>query len=254
MALLDHCTASEDVILQCKSIFARHGIPKTLITDNISQFSAFVFRKFLDAYGFTHVTSSRRYPQFNGEAERAVQTVKALLKKASDPYIALLTYRSTPLRSGHSPAELLMGRKLRSSLPILPTQLKPSWKALRGFRTKDKHIRAQQTRNFDKRHRVRDLPFLNPNTFAWIDTPTSGHQPGVVQHSHHTPRSYIVKTECRACSSLRRNRRHITPLPLQSNNQISPSSASFDERDVGRPIPYMTRYGRKVVPPKRLQL
>ena len=93
-----------------------------------------------------------------------------------------------------------MGRKLRSTLPILPTQLKPSWKALRGFRTKDKQIRAQQKRNFDKRHRVRDLPFLHPNTYAWIDTPASGRQPGVVQHSHHTPRSYIVKTESSACS------------------------------------------------------
>ena len=252
--MLDRGTASEHVILHCKSIFARHGIPETLITDNGPQFSAFVFRKFSDAYGFTHVTSSPRYPQSNWEAERAVQTVKALLKTASDPYIALLTYRSTLLQSGHSPAELLMGRKLRSTLPILPTQLKPSGKALRGFRTKDKHIRAQQKRNFDKRHRVRDLPFLHPNTYAWIDTPTSGRQPGVVQHSHHTPRSYVVKTESSACSSLRRNRRHITPLPSQSNDQISPSPASFNERDAGRPIPYMTRYGRKVVPPKRLQL
>ena len=147
-----------------------------------------------------------------------------------------------------------MGRKLRSTLPILSTQLKPSRKALRGFRTKDKHIRAQQKRSFDKRHRVRDLPFLHPNTYAWIDTPASGRQPSVVQHSHHTPRSYIVKTESSACSSLRRNRRHITPLPSQSNNQISPSPASFDERYAGRPIPYMTRYGRKVVLPKRLQL
>ena len=146
-----------------------------------------------------------------------------------------------------------MGRKLRSTLPILPTQLKPSWKALRGFRTKDKHIRAQQKRSFDKPHRVRNLPFLHPNTYAWIDTPTSGRQRGVVQHSHHTPRSYIVKIESRACSSLRRNRRHITPLPSQSNNQIYPSPASFDERDTDRPIPYMTRYERKVVPPKRLQ-
>ena len=112
----------------------------------------------------------------------------------------------------------ILPTQLRSSLPILPTQLKPSWKVLRGFRTKDKHIRAQQKCNFDKCHRVRDLPFLNPNTYLWIDTPTSGHQPGVVQHSHHTPRSYIVKTESRACSSLCRNRRHITPLPLQSNH------------------------------------
>ena len=254
LALLDRGTASEDIILQCKSIFARHGNPETLITDNGPQFSAFVFRKFSDAYGFTHVTSSPRYPQSNGEAERAVQTAKALLKKADDPYIALLTYRSTPLQSGHSPAELLMGKKVLSTLPILPTQLKPCWKALRGFRTKDKHIRAQQKRNFDKRHRVRDLPFLHPNTYAWIDTLTSGRQPGVVQHSHHTPRSYVVKTVSSACSSLRRNRRHITSLPSQSNDQISPSRASFDERDAGRPIWYMTRYERKVVPPKRLQL
>ena len=136
-----------------------------------------------------------------------------------------------------------MVRKLRSTSLILPTQLKPSWKALKGFRTKDKHIRAQQKRSFDKRHRVCHLPFLHPNTYAWIDTLTSGRQPGVVQHSHHTPRSYVVKTESSACSSLHRNRRHITPSPSQSNDQISPSPASSDERDAGRPILYMTRYG-----------
>ena len=177
-------------------------------------------------------------------------------KKASHPYecIALLTYRSTPLQSGLSPAELVLGRKLLSTRPILPNQLKPSWKTLRGFRAKDKHIRAQQKRNFDKRHRVRDIPFLHPNTYAWIDTLASGRPPGVVQHSHHTPRSYIVKTESNACSPLRRNRRHITPLPSQSKYQISPSPTSFNERKAGRSVPYMTRYGRKVVPPKRLQL
>ena len=86
LALLDRDTASEDVILQCKSIFDRHGIPETLITDNDQQFAAFVFRKFSNAYGFTHVTSSPRYSQSNRKAERAVQTVKDLLKKASDPY------------------------------------------------------------------------------------------------------------------------------------------------------------------------
>ena len=92
---------------------------------------------------------------------------------------------------------------------ILSNQLKPGWKTLRGFRAKDKHIRAQQKRNFDKRHCVRYFPFLHSNTYAWIDTPTSGRHSGVVQLSHHTFRSCIVKTESNACSSLRRNRRHL---------------------------------------------
>jgi hypothetical protein len=38
-----------------------------------------------------------------------------MLKKSDDPYIALLSYRATPLDNGHSPAELLMGRKLQKS-------------------------------------------------------------------------------------------------------------------------------------------
>ena len=57
----------------------------------------------------------------------AVQTVKHLLKKAQDPYRALLAYRPTPLESGLCPAELLMGRKIRTQVPTVPAQLMPSW-------------------------------------------------------------------------------------------------------------------------------
>ena len=72
------------------------------------------FAEFSTKYVFAHITSSRQYPQANGEAERAVQTVKHLLIKAKDPYKALMDYRNTPLKDINLyPAQLMMGRRLK---------------------------------------------------------------------------------------------------------------------------------------------
>ena len=114
------------------------------------------FSKFAEDYGFVHSTSSPKCPQSNGEAERGVQTVKSLLKKTEnqdDPYLALLVYRSTPLSvSGYSPAELLMNRKLRTTLPILPENLKPQVPDYSKLQYTEKQHREQQKQNFDSRH------------------------------------------------------------------------------------------------------
>ena len=46
-----------------------------------------------------------------------MKTVKNLLRHAKDPHMALLSYRATPLAwCGLSPAELLMGRKIRTTV------------------------------------------------------------------------------------------------------------------------------------------
>ena len=72
-------TTSSSVITHLKAIFSRHGIPATLITDNGPQYSSEKMNKFSLTYGFQHVTSSPHYHQSNGQAERAVRTVKSLL-------------------------------------------------------------------------------------------------------------------------------------------------------------------------------
>ena len=84
IALLNHPTARE-VITNLKSIFARHRIPEQVISDNGPQYSSQAFTTFAKEYQFQHVTSSPLYPQGNGEAERAIKTIKWLLKKESDP-------------------------------------------------------------------------------------------------------------------------------------------------------------------------
>ena len=91
IALLNSTTSS-DVITHMKSCFARHGIPEKVISDNGPQFRSADFMKFSLSYGFRRQTSSQRYPQANGEIERSVKTVKSLLKKSQDPYIALMAY------------------------------------------------------------------------------------------------------------------------------------------------------------------
>ena len=60
-----------------------------------------------------------------------VQTAKRLLSRSDDPQLALLTYRATPLPwCNLSPAQLLMGRSLRTNVPQVTTHLITKWSYL----------------------------------------------------------------------------------------------------------------------------
>ena len=165
-------TDANTVVNHLKSIFARHGIPQVIISDNGPQYSAAVFSKFAEDYGFVHMTSSPKYPQANGEAERVVRTIKSLLKKCSgkaeDPYLALMAYRATPLACGYSPAELLMGRAIRTTVPISSGKLTPAVPDLAILREQEKRTNDQQKNEFDCRHRARSLTPLNHGDRVWL--------------------------------------------------------------------------------------
>ena len=87
---------SATVIGKLKNFFSHHGIPEMVVSDNGTQFSSAEFRTFADRWNLSHVTSSPHYPQSNGAAERAMKTVKEILRQ-DDIFLALLSYRSTPI-------------------------------------------------------------------------------------------------------------------------------------------------------------
>ncbi|UYV82860.1 hypothetical protein LAZ67_22001106 [Cordylochernes scorpioides] len=161
MIQLDRLTASV-VVRSCKSIFARHGIPETVVSDNGTQFGAArEFANFARQYGFTHVTSSPRFPQSNGMAEAGVKIAKLILKKNQDPSLGLLEYRSTPLKNGYSPAELLMGRKLRTTLPIAPDNLNPKLVDSQTLKRKEGRRRKDMKSRYDRRCGATDMEELS---------------------------------------------------------------------------------------------
>ena len=152
-------TTSQGVINSLKALFARHGIPETLRTDNGPQFSSQELTEFSSNYQFTHITSSPHFPSSNSQAERTVQTVKHLIKDADDPFAVLLSYRVTPLPwYSLSPAEILIDRKLRSCLSQTIESLTPKWSYLQEFRDANEMFKDGQKRHYDCRHRVRSLP------------------------------------------------------------------------------------------------
>ena len=220
IALLNSQTAAE-VIAHMKSIFVRHGIPELVVSENGPQYSCEAFSEFASEYQFQHVTSSPLYPQSNGEAERAVKTIKGLLKKESDPYLALLSYRATPLQIGYSPSELLMGRKLRTTVPTTRGQLIPRVPDSTVVRERHQHQKQRQEKTFNCHHGARDLPELSPGDTVWVPDRRSE---AIVQDEAN-PRSYEVET---TDGTYRRNRRDLVQLPEQpaqeTNALVAPNT------------------------------
>ena len=129
-----------------RTTFARYGIPDTVVSDIGPQFISSEFQQFCKVNGIRHILVAAYYPKLNGLAERAVKIVKDGSKKMSEgtteDRIArfLFTYRITPQSTTQmSPAELLMGRRLRSRLDLLKPNL--------AQRVEKKQL--QQKRNYD---------------------------------------------------------------------------------------------------------
>ncbi len=75
--------------------------------------------------GTSHTTPQIQISQSNGLAESSVKNVKNILKKSKkeDFYKAFLAYRATPLNNRKSPANMLMRRQIKTTLPTHPLNM-----------------------------------------------------------------------------------------------------------------------------------
>lgn len=132
--LMNGGTSTRDLICKLKEIFATHGIPITIVSDNDVKINSLEFNQFCALNGIRYVTSPIYHPCSNGQAENSVRTcknmIKSYLKETGNSYNLneklselLFNYRNTPhCTSGVTPAKLLLGRELRSRLDlVMPT-------------------------------------------------------------------------------------------------------------------------------------
>ena len=207
LAYLPKITSNE-VIYKLKNIFARWGIAEELVSDNGRQFTSQAFRSFSEKYGFKQTLTSPYFPQANGAAESAVKIAKRILRQ-DDIFAALLAYRATPnTATGVSPAQLIMGRQIRTSVPVLPQNLKPKWPNLKEVRQRDEKAKMNNRDNYDKHHAAKNLPELKIGDKVRIklDNEKLWSVPGKVIKAFPETRSYKVQT---AKGIYIRNRRHL---------------------------------------------
>ncbi|XP_025996234.2 uncharacterized protein K02A2.6-like [Solenopsis invicta] len=146
---------SSEIIKCLQDSFARHGIPEIIRSDNRPQFNPIKTRQFMEfkeKMNFRHITSSPHYPQSNGFIESMVKVMKKGLSKSQNANIFLMEYRATPLECGFSPSELLMGRRIKTLLPVYSEVLLPKLIERKIIMQKEYNHIQRQKRNFDSKH------------------------------------------------------------------------------------------------------
>ena len=164
--------SSSATIEKLRSIFAIHGLPHKLVTDNGPAFISSEFKTFMDYNSIVHIRSAPYHPSTNELAERAVQTLKDGLRCIKDGTIEtrlarfLSKYRLTPhSTTGLSPSEMLLGRRPRSRLDLMNPDL--AQKVLSNqLQQKRTHDNSKQARSFKVGEEVYVRSFNNIN--HWI--------------------------------------------------------------------------------------
>ena len=151
--------------------FSTFGISEELASDEGSQFTSGITKRFLAAWGVRQRLSSAYHPHSNCRAEMGVKTAKRLLRQNTGQdgsitngkfHRALLAHRNTPDPDTEaSPAQVLFGRPIRDLIPILPGKFQPQlgWRLAREERERALRVRYCKGKEAWSEH-TKSLPVL----------------------------------------------------------------------------------------------
>ena len=121
-------TTAGAVISRLHRIFAVHGMPSEIYSDNGPPFTSVEIKNYMLARGIKHRFVTPYWPQANGEAESFMKPLAKAIKAAKmeeknwkdELHGLLLSYRTTPhSTTGVAPSQLLFNRKVRTNIPNL---------------------------------------------------------------------------------------------------------------------------------------
>ena len=144
-----------------KKIFATHGVPNIVQTDNGPPFNSQEFTHFAAEVGFKHKPVTPYHPKAQGQIEsfnKLVNKIAAIAKQEHSniheaTYDMLQAYRSTPHPGTKTtPYELLMNRRVRTKLDHYPVETSPKETTVRQH---DEKYKERAKKEHDRRHRAK---------------------------------------------------------------------------------------------------
>lgn len=169
---------SNFTINKLRETFCRYGLVDTLVSDNGRQFTSSEFSQFMKNNHIKHILTAPGHPATNGQAENFVKTLKKsilanLNDNNSDNFDLILNrfvfdYRITKhMSTGDSPAEIMLGRPLKSRFSLLRPPLVRD-KIISSQETNVKNFHGRREVQFEKGRKVNIRDYTNPNKPSWV--------------------------------------------------------------------------------------
>jgi transposase InsO family protein len=225
--------SADSVINALNHLFQKFGLVEEIYSDNGPCFKAEKFSRFCQELEIAHQTSSPHYHQSMGRVERAIQTVKQILKKSKsilDITRGLITYHDTPISDVlPAPAELFFGRRINTRLGLMcaPSTMTDEQKQSLSER-RSAHLQEPRLQRDE----------YIPNQPIWFtEDGCSEWKPGIIESRDPHPGSYWIYSEA-SKRRIRRNRHDIKPrhahdtsarhTPISTDQPVSNPSVAWE--------------------------